>query len=82
MSSTRRTTPPSEPQRSNAEQEAHGAAERLNTQIEAALATMPLRAPETAADLEAYADRIERTARDLSVALRELARQRRDKSDE
>ena len=82
MSRTRRTTPPPPQQRSNAEQEAYGAAERLNTQTEAALAAMPLRAPETADDLEAYADRIERTARDLSVALRELARQRRKLNDE
>ena len=82
MSRTRRTTPPPPQQRSNAEQEAYGAAERLNTQTEAALAAMPLRGPETADDLEAYADRIERTARDLSVALRELARQRRRLNDE
>jgi hypothetical protein len=83
VSRTRRSTPPPEqPQRSNAEQEAHAAAERLNAQTDAALAAMPMRAPETADELEAYADRIERTARDLSVALRELARQRRDTRDE
>jgi HAMP domain-containing protein len=84
VSRTRRSIPPQQPpQRSNAEQEAHGAAERLNTQIETALAAMPVRAPEAADELEAYADRIERTARDLSVALRELARQRRaDTRDE
>ena len=81
MSRTRRSTPPPA-QRSNAEQEAYGAAERLNTQVEAALAAMPVRAPEAADELEAYADRIERTARDLSVALRELARQRRATRDE
>jgi hypothetical protein len=50
--------------------------------MEAALAAIPVRAPEAADELEAYADRIERTARDLSVALRELAKQRRDQSDE
>ncbi|MFL6210948.1 MAG: hypothetical protein ACJ74W_19020 [Pyrinomonadaceae bacterium] len=83
MSRTRRSTPPAPPQqRSNAEQEAHGAAQRLNSQTEAALAAMPVRAPEAADELEAYADRIERTARDLSVALRELARQRRNINDE
>jgi HAMP domain-containing protein len=84
VSRTRRSTPPApQPQqRSNAEQEAHGAAQRLNSQIETALAAMPVRAPEAADELEAYADRIERTARDLSVALRELARQRRNINDE
>ena len=49
--------------------------------MEAALAAIPMRAPETADELEAYADRIERTARDLSVALRELANQRRETGD-
>ena len=82
MSRTKRPSPPESPQRSNAEQEAHGAAERLRVQMEAALAAIPVRAPEAADELEAYADRIERTARDLSVALRELAKQRRDQSDE
>jgi hypothetical protein len=83
VSKTRRSTPPTQPQqRSNAEQEAHAAAERLNSQTEAALAAMPVRAPESADELENYADRIERTARDLSVALRELARQRRSLADE
>lgn len=84
MSRTRRNTGalPSPPQRTNAEQEAHGAAERLKTQVETALAAMPIRAPEAADDLEDYADRIERIARDLSVALRELARQRRSAVDE
>ena len=72
MSGTKRPSSPETPQRSNAEQEAHGAAERLRVQMEAALAAIPMRAPETADELEAYADRIERTARDLSVALREL----------
>jgi ABC-type transporter Mla subunit MlaD len=82
VSRTRRTPPPQPPQRSNAEQEAYGAAERLRAQAEAALAAMPIRAPEAADELEAYADRIERTARDLSVALRELANQRRNLNDE
>ena len=76
MSKTRRSTPSSPPQLSNAEQETQAAAERLNTQVEAALAAVTLRAPGDDAELEAYADRIERTARDLSVALRDLARRR------
>jgi hypothetical protein len=70
------------PQLSNAEQETEAAAERLNTQIEAALASVATRNPDDAGELEAYADRIERSARDLSVALRELARRRRNTSDE
>jgi hypothetical protein len=83
VSRTRRNTPAPPPQqRSNAEQEAHGAAERLQTQVETALAAMSLRTSETADDLEDYADRIERIARDLSVALRELALQRRNAVDE
>jgi hypothetical protein len=76
VSRTRRSTPSSPPQLSNAEQETQAAAERLNTQVEAALAAVTLRAPGDDAELEAYADRIERTARDLSVALRDLARRR------
>jgi hypothetical protein len=70
------------PQLSNAEQETEAAAERLNSQIEAALASVATRNPDDAGELEAYADRIERSARDLSVALRELARRRRNTSDE
>ncbi len=82
MSRTKRNTGALPQQRTNAEQEAHAAAERLKMQVETALAAMPLRAPEAADDLEDYADRIERIARDLSVALRELARQRRRTGDE
>ena len=70
------------PQLSNAEQETEAAAERLNTQIEGALASVATRNADDAGELEAYADRIERSARDLSVALRELARRRRNTDDE
>ena len=70
------------PQLSNAEQETEAAAERLNTQIEAALASVATRNSDDAGELEAYADRIERSARDLSVALRELAKRRRNTEDE
>ncbi|MCA1613215.1 MAG: hypothetical protein LC800_03455 [Acidobacteria bacterium] len=56
----------------NAAQEARSAAERLNTQVQDALAVFD--APTGDVDeYEAIADRIERTARDLSVALRDLA---------
>src|SRR4051812_11086868 len=82
VSRTRRSTPPPQPQLSNAEQETQAAAERLNTQVEAALAAVTQHTFDTADELEAYADRIERTARDLSVALRELARRRRQERDE
>ena len=81
MSRSRRSTPPPT-QLSNAEQETQAAAERLNTQVEAALATISQRTHDSGDELEAYADRIERTARDLSVALRELARRRQQGKDE
>lgn len=64
------------PQMSRAEQETTTEAKRLTSQIEAALAAVAYRTDQTE-ELEAYADRIERAARDLSVALRELARERR-----
>jgi hypothetical protein len=82
VSRTRRSTPPPPPPLSNAEQETQAAAERLNTQVAAALAAITQHTFDTADELENYADRIERTARDLSVALRELARRRRTERDE
>ena len=66
-----------------AEQEAQSAAERLNSQIKDALAAVAgLQSPDGVDELEACADRLERAARDLAVALRELAeeRQNRDSS--
>ena len=65
-----------------AEQEAQTEAERLTEQIEAALATLAVRTRDDPEELEARADRLERAARDLSVALRELAHERRQKRDE
>ena len=63
-----------------AEQEVQSAAERLNSQINDALAAVAaLKAPDSVEELEACADRLERAARDLSVALRELAEERRDR---
>ena len=59
-----------------AEQETQSAAERLNVQIEDALAAAAVRSPESTAELEACAVRLERAARDLAVALRELGQQR------
>jgi ABC-type transporter Mla subunit MlaD len=66
-----------------AEQEVQSAAERLNSQIDDALAAVAgLQSPGGVDELEACADRLERAARDLAVALRELAeeRQNRDSS--
>jgi len=67
---------PSSRQLSPVERETETAAERLHTQIEAALAAVAIRTDDSVEDLEACADRLERAARDLSVALRELAAQR------
>jgi hypothetical protein len=58
------------------EQEVATAAGRLVELIEDALTVVPQRSSEMDS-LEAVADRIERAARDLSVALRELAREGR-----
>jgi DNA repair ATPase RecN len=61
-----------------AEQEVQSASERLNEQVDEALAAVAaLRDPDGVGELEARADRLERAARDLSVALRELAEERR-----
>ena len=69
-----KTSPPR--QLSRAEQETETAAERLKVQIEAALAAVAVQTQDGVEELEACADRLERAARDLSVALRELAEQR------
>lgn len=72
-----------QPQLSRAEQEMNTAAERLNEQIETALQAVAARAGgDGAEDLEACADRLERAARDLAVALRDLAEQRQMTNDE
>jgi hypothetical protein len=65
-----------------AEQETQTEAGRLIEQIEAALAAVAVRTRDDPEELEARADRLERAARDLSVALRELARERRRKREE
>lgn len=65
-----------------AEKETQTEAERLTTQIEDALAAVAIRSRTDIEELEACADRLERAARDLSVALRELARERRTARDE
>jgi hypothetical protein len=68
-------------QTSNAAQEAASAAERLNTQIADALADVNTPSGGTPDELEASADRIERAARDLSVALRDLASRQRSREE-
>ena len=60
------------------EQETETEATRLIELIEDALALVAIRSSSDIDALEAIADRIERAARDLSVALRELAHQRRN----
>ena len=59
------------------EQEVATAASRLVELIEEALTVVPQRLSRDLDSLDAVADRIERASRDLSVALRELAREGR-----
>ena len=59
-----------------AEQEVQTSAERLSVQIEEALVAISAHAPDSGDELDACADRLERAARDMAVAVRELAWQR------
>lgn len=63
-------------QLSRAEQEVQTAAERLTSQMDDALAAVTTQSPDAVDELEARADRLERAARDMAVALRELAEER------
>ena len=65
-----------------AEKETENEAKRLNEQVEAALAAVALRSPDADESLVRCADRIERAARDLGAALRELAKQRKAAGEE
>ena len=65
-----------------AEQEVQSAAERLTAQIDDALAAVSVKSPDGVDELDAVADRLERAARDLSVALRELGEERKNKERE
>jgi hypothetical protein len=65
------------PQMSHAEQEAETEANRLIEQIEGALSAVAVRSTDEADSLDAFADRIERAARDLACVIRELAHSRR-----
>jgi hypothetical protein len=69
------------PQMTRAEQEAETEANRLIEQIEGALAALAVRSADEADSLDAFADRIERAARDLAFAIRELAHSRRSPQD-
>jgi hypothetical protein len=64
-------------QKSRAEQETENEANRLREQVDAALSAVAQRSPDEFEALQTAADRIERAARDLGDALRELAEQRR-----
>ena len=64
-------------QMNRGEKETETEAARLIEHIEEALAAVATRSMVDVESLEAIADRIERAARDLSAALRELAEQRR-----
>ena len=64
-------------QKTRAEQETENEANRLRDQVDAALIAVALRAPDEIESLHTAADRIERAARDLADALRQLAEQRR-----
>lgn len=63
-------------QKSRAEQETENEANRLREQVDAALMAVAQRSPDEFEALQSAADRIERAARDLADALRELAEQR------
>jgi len=63
-------------QKTRAEQETENEANRLREQVQMALAVVATRSPDEVDSLNTAADRIERAARDLSDALRQLAEQR------
>jgi hypothetical protein len=64
-------------QRTRAEQETENEANRLREQVDEALIAVASRSPDEIESLQTAADRIERAARDLADALRQLAQQRR-----
>ena len=63
-------------QKTRAEQETENEANRLREQVDAALAVVNLRSPDEVESLKMAADRIERAARDLADAIRQIAEQR------
>ena len=64
-------------QKTRAEQETENEANRLREQVDDALMAVVTRSPDEVESLQTAADRIERAARDLSDALRQLADQRK-----
>lgn len=64
-------------QKSRAEQETENEANRLREQVDEALIVVASRLPDDVQSLHMTADRIERAARDLADALRQLAQQRK-----
>ena len=68
-------------QKSRAEQETENEANRLREQVDAALIAVASRSSEEVESLQTAADRIERAARDLADALRQLSQQRRAQED-
>jgi hypothetical protein len=69
-------------QMTRSEQEAENEGNRLIEQIEGALAIVAVRSSDDGGSLVSSADRIERAARDLVDALRELARARHTSAGE
>jgi hypothetical protein len=67
--------------KTRAEQETENEANRLREQVETALALVAARDPDEVESLQTAADRIERAARDLADALRQIAQQRRNGDD-
>jgi len=63
-------------QKTRAEQETENEANRLREQVDAALAIVALRSSDEVDSLQTAADRIERAARDLADAIRQIAAQR------
>ena len=70
------------PQMTRAEQETETEASRLTLQIERAMAAVALRSESDREELEACADALERSARNLVAALRELADERKRQQTE
>lgn len=70
------------PQKTRAEQETQNEANRLREQIETAMTAVAMHSPDEDESLQSAADRIERVARDLADALRELAQQRKASAEE
>ena len=68
-------------QKTRAEQETENEANRLREQVDAALAIVALRSRDEIDSLNMAADRIERAARDLADALRQIAEQHQTAED-